>query len=47
MRLVGVIKPEGLKGEYERTNRDMVAEIARRNPVSTDADVAPRSASFK
>jgi hypothetical protein len=30
--LVGVIKPEKLKGEYERMDRDMAAEIARRYP---------------
>jgi hypothetical protein len=35
--LVGVIKLERIKGEYERMNRDMVAEIARRYPVSTGA----------
>jgi hypothetical protein len=33
--LVRVVKPERLKGEYERMNRDMAAEIARRYPVST------------
>ena len=43
--LVGVIKPERLKGDYERMNRDLAAEIARRYPVSTGAGVAPRSAS--
>jgi hypothetical protein len=35
--LVGVIKLERIKGEYEQMNRDMVAEIARRYPVSTGA----------
>jgi hypothetical protein len=30
--LVGVIKPEKLKVEFERMNRDMAAEIARRYP---------------
>jgi len=31
--LVGIFKPEKLKVEYERMNRDMAAEIARRYPV--------------
>ena len=35
--LVRVIKPERLKGDYERMNRDMAAEIARRYPLSTGA----------
>ena len=30
--LVRVVKPEKLKGEYERMNRDMAAEIAPPNP---------------
>ena len=35
--LVGVIKPERLKGEYQRMNRDMATEIARRYPVAIGA----------
>ena len=31
--LVGIFKPEKLKVEYERMNRDMAAEIARRYPI--------------
>ena len=39
--LVGVIKPEKLKVEYERMNRDMAAEIARRQPAPAASVATP------
>jgi hypothetical protein len=38
--LVGVLKPEKFKGEFERMNRDMAAEIARRYPAPAASPAA-------
>lgn len=39
--LVGVFKPEKFKVEYERMNRDMAAEIARRYPAPPASAATP------
>jgi hypothetical protein len=38
--LVPIIKPEKFKGEFERANRDMAAELARRYPAPAERAIS-------